>query len=43
MIGRNRVTVKDWLCKYRQRGLEKFLEKKVEEGQEKFQTGRKKP
>ena len=29
LLGRNRVTVQDWLAKYRQGGLEKFLEKKV--------------
>jgi len=29
MLGRNRVTVQDWLGKYRQGGLEKLLSKKV--------------
>ena len=32
MIGRNRVTVQDWLGKYRQGGLEKLLSKKVSTG-----------
>ena len=32
LLGRNRVTVQDWLAKYRQGGLEKFLEKKVGTG-----------
>jgi transposase len=32
MIGRNRVTVQDWLGKYRQGGLEKILSKKVSTG-----------
>jgi predicted transcriptional regulator len=29
LVGRNRVTVQDWLTKYRQGGLIKRLEKKV--------------
>jgi transposase len=32
MLGRNRVTVQDWLGKYRQGGLEKLLSKKVSTG-----------
>lgn len=32
MLGRNRVTVQDWLAKYRQGGLEKLLAKKVSSG-----------
>ena len=32
MIGRNRVTVQDWLAKYRTGGLEKLLSKKVGKG-----------
>jgi transposase len=32
MIGRNRVTVQDWLSKYRQGGREKLLSKKVSTG-----------
>jgi len=32
MIGRNRVTVQDWVGKYRQGGLEKLLSKKVGTG-----------
>ncbi|MDV3001425.1 MAG: IS630 family transposase ISAcma28 [Chroococcopsis gigantea SAG 12.99] len=32
IIGRNRVTVQDWLGKYRQGGLEKLLSKKVSTG-----------
>jgi transposase len=32
MIGRNRVTVQDWLGKYRQGGLEKLLSKKIGTG-----------
>lgn len=32
MIGRNRVTVQDWLAKYRQGGREKLLSKKVSTG-----------
>lgn len=32
MLGRNRVTVQDWLAKYRQGGLEKLLAKKVVSG-----------
>ena len=32
IIGRNRVTVQDWLAKYRQGGLEKLLSKKVGTG-----------
>jgi len=32
MLGRNRVTVQDWLGKYRQGGLEKSLSKKVSTG-----------
>ncbi|MDY7016105.1 MAG: helix-turn-helix domain-containing protein [Cyanobacteriota bacterium] len=32
MIGRNRVTVQDWLTQYRQGGLEKFLSKKPRTG-----------
>ncbi len=34
MLGRNRVTVQDWLGKYRQGGLEKLLSKKVSTGSE---------
>ncbi|MBW4680531.1 MAG: helix-turn-helix domain-containing protein [Microcoleus vaginatus WJT46-NPBG5] len=32
LVGRNRVTVQDWLTKYRQGGLIKLLEKKVGTG-----------
>lgn len=32
MLGRNRVTVQDWLGKYRQGGLENLLSKKVSTG-----------
>ncbi|MBW4680979.1 MAG: helix-turn-helix domain-containing protein [Microcoleus vaginatus WJT46-NPBG5] len=32
ILGRNRVTVQDWLAKYRQGGLEKLLDKKVGTG-----------
>lgn len=32
IIGRNRVTVQDWLTKYSQGGMEKLLEKKVATG-----------
>ena len=32
MLGRNRVTVQDWLGKYRQGGLEQLLSKKVSTG-----------
>jgi transposase len=32
IIGRNRVTVQDWLTKYRQGGLENLLAKKVSSG-----------
>ena len=32
LLGRNRVTVQDWLAKYRQGGLEKLLAKKVGSG-----------
>ena len=32
ILGRNRVTVQDWLAKYRQGGLEKFLAQKVSTG-----------
>lgn len=32
LLGRNRVTVQDWLAKYRQGGLEKYLGKKVSTG-----------
>ena len=32
MLGRNRVTLQDWLAKYRQEGLSKLLSKKVSTG-----------
>ncbi len=32
ILGRNRVTVQDWLAKYRQGGLAKYLGKKVGTG-----------
>ena len=32
MLGRNRVTVEDWLGKYLQGGIEKLLSKKVSIG-----------
>ena len=32
IVGRNRVTLQDWLAKYRQGGLEKLLSKKVSTG-----------
>lgn len=32
ILGRNRVTLQDWLAKYRQGGLEKFLTRKVSTG-----------
>lgn len=32
MLGRNRVTLQDWLTKYRQGGLDKLLSKKVSTG-----------
>jgi len=32
ILGRNRVTVQDWLAKYRQEGLVKYLDKKVSTG-----------
>ena len=38
MLGRNRVTVQDWLEKYRQGGLEKLLSKKVSTGRPKKVT-----
>jgi transposase len=38
MLGRNRVTVQDWLEKYRQGGLEKLLSKKVSKGRPKKVT-----
>lgn len=44
MIGRNRVTVQDWVGKYRQGGLKNYCRKKwVQEDQEKFPNGQKKP
>jgi transposase len=35
MLGRNRVTVQDWLTLYRQGGVEKLLTKKVSPGRPK--------
>jgi len=43
ILTKNRVTVQDWLGKYRKGGLEKLLLKKsVQKDQEKFLSGQKK-
>ena len=39
MLGRNRVTVQDWLALYRQGGVEKLLTKKDLTVMEKFVNG----
>ncbi len=38
MVGRNRVTLQNWLAEYRQEGLSKLLSKKVSTGRKKIIT-----